>query len=52
MRKGAVKRKTKETDVEVEVDLDGTGTSSSRPASAFSITCSTCWRAIRASTSP
>ena len=27
MRKGAVKRKTKETDVEVEVDLDGTGAS-------------------------
>src|ERR1700747_1462499 len=27
MRKGAVKRKTKETDVEVAVDLDGTGTS-------------------------
>ena len=25
MRKGAVKRKTKETEVEVEVDLDGTG---------------------------
>ena len=25
MRKGVVKRKTKETDVEVEVDLDGTG---------------------------
>ena len=28
MRKGAVKRKTKETDVEVAVDLDGTGASS------------------------
>ena len=28
MRKGAVKRKTKETDVEVAVDLDGTGPSS------------------------
>jgi imidazoleglycerol-phosphate dehydratase len=28
MRKGAVKRKTKETDVEVEVDLDGTGRAS------------------------
>src|SRR5215831_16546000 len=28
MRKGAVKRKTKETDVEVEVDLDGQGRSS------------------------
>jgi imidazoleglycerol-phosphate dehydratase len=28
MRKGAVKRTTKETDVEVAVDLDGTGTSS------------------------
>jgi imidazoleglycerol-phosphate dehydratase len=27
MRKGAIKRKTKETDVEVEVDLDGTGRS-------------------------
>src|SRR6476619_75956 len=27
MRKGAVKRKTKETDVEVAVNLDGTGTS-------------------------
>src|ERR1044071_8001705 len=27
MRKGAVKRKTKETDVEVAVDLDGTGAS-------------------------
>src|SRR5260370_9770091 len=28
MRKGAVKRTTKETDVEVAVDLDGTGASS------------------------
>src|ERR1700675_2968746 len=28
MRKGAMKRKTKETDVEVEVDLDGTGRAS------------------------
>ncbi len=28
MRKGAVKRKTKETDVEVAIDLDGTGASS------------------------
>ena len=28
MRKGAIKRKTKETDVEVEVDLDGTGRAS------------------------
>ena len=28
MRKGAVKRKTKETEVEVEVDLDGTGRAS------------------------
>ena len=28
MRKGSVKRKTKETDVEVEVDLDGQGRSS------------------------
>ena len=28
MRKGAVKRKTKETDVEVEVDLDGAGRAS------------------------
>src|SRR5690242_11455629 len=28
MRKGAVKRKTKETDVEVQVDLDGTGRAS------------------------
>ncbi len=28
MRKGAVKRKTKETDVEVALDLDGTGASS------------------------
>src|SRR5712692_3776204 len=28
MRKGSVKRATKETDVEVAVDLDGTGTSS------------------------
>jgi len=28
MRKGSVKRKTKETDVEVEVDLDGTGCAS------------------------
>jgi imidazoleglycerol-phosphate dehydratase len=28
MRKGAVKRKTKETDVEVEIDLDGTGRAS------------------------
>ena len=28
MRKGAVKRKTKETDVEVEVDLDGSGRAS------------------------
>ena len=28
MRKGAVKRKTKETDIEVAVDLDGTGRSS------------------------
>src|SRR5271155_930285 len=28
MRKGAVKRKTKETDVEVVIELDGTGTSS------------------------
>ncbi len=28
MRKGATKRKTKETDVEVEVDLDGTGRAS------------------------
>src|SRR4051794_14111334 len=28
MRKGAVKRKTKETDVEVEIDLDGTGVAS------------------------
>src|ERR1700752_4660823 len=28
MRKGAVKRKTKETDVEVAIDLDGTGVSS------------------------
>jgi imidazoleglycerol-phosphate dehydratase len=27
MRKGAIKRKTKETDVEVEVDLDGVGRS-------------------------
>jgi imidazoleglycerol-phosphate dehydratase len=27
MRKGAIKRKTKETDVEVEVDLDGAGRS-------------------------
>ena len=27
MRKGSVKRKTKETDVEVEIDLDGTGVS-------------------------
>ena len=27
MRKGAIKRKTKETDVEVEVDLDGKGVS-------------------------
>src|SRR3974390_1914019 len=27
MRKGAIKRKTKETDVEVEVDLDGQGRS-------------------------
>ena len=27
MRKGAVKRKTKETDVEVAVNLDGTGAS-------------------------
>src|ERR1700742_1917999 len=27
MRKGAVKRKTKETDIEVAVDLDGTGAS-------------------------
>jgi len=25
MRKGAVKRKTKETDVEIEIDLDGAG---------------------------
>ena len=28
MRKGAVKRTTKETDVEVTIDLDGTGASS------------------------
>jgi imidazoleglycerol-phosphate dehydratase len=28
MRKGAVKRKTKETDVEVEIDLDGAGRAS------------------------
>jgi imidazoleglycerol-phosphate dehydratase len=28
MRKGAIKRKTKETDVEVTLDLDGTGASS------------------------
>jgi len=27
MRKGAVKRKTKETDIEVAIDLDGTGSS-------------------------
>jgi imidazoleglycerol-phosphate dehydratase len=27
MRKGTVKRKTKETDIEVAIDLDGTGTS-------------------------
>ena len=28
MRKGSVKRTTKETDVEVAIDLDGTGASS------------------------
>ncbi len=28
MRKGAVKRKTKETDIEVEIDLDGVGNNS------------------------
>src|SRR4249919_1644732 len=28
MRKGAVKRKTKETDVEIEIDLDGAGRAS------------------------
>src|SRR5581483_8347380 len=28
MRKGTVKRKTKETDVEVEIDLDGAGRAS------------------------
>ena len=27
MRKGAIKRTTKETDVEVAIDLDGTGAS-------------------------
>ena len=52
MRTAIVKRKTKETDVEVEINLDGTGAGASRPGSAFSIICSTCWRATRASTSP
>src|SRR3974390_2463258 len=35
MRKGAVKRKTKETNVEVAIDLDGTGASSIATASGF-----------------
>ena len=50
MRKGAVKRKTKETDIEVAIDLDGVGNIRFRPGSGFSTICSTCCRATRAST--
>ena len=52
MRKAAVKRTTKETDVEVaRRSRRRRRRRRSRPASAFSTTCSTCWRAIPGSTS-
>ena len=51
MRKATVKRTTKETDVAVTSISTAKRRSRSRPASAFSTTCSICWRAIPGSIS-